>query len=435
MPHSFEPANYWETRASPRGERPALDATCDASIVVVGGGILGCSTALHMAEAGHDIALVEAHDIGCGASGRNTGFVVPSLRSSIGPDDVAGALGPDRAERLLRLVSSAGDAVFDLIRRFDITCDAEQTGWIQAAHCQAASDMLLAHLPHLERMGVAIEFRDQAAMQQMTGLPWVRGGLVLPTGGQLDPLAYVRNVADAAQRAGARLFVHSAAQSITRDGDGWRVETERGRIRAGCVLLTTNALVGHLAPALARSIVPMTVYQVVSEPLPAEVRQRILPAGAPMTDTRRHTFALRWSPDGRLMTGGLVSPGPDRRGAAVRWFSRRLRQNVPDMAALRPAYVWSGRIAVTLDALPRMIELGPNLYGAIACNGRGIALATALGRELAAWLIKGKAGNDDFVLQITPPRQIPFANMSALGAHLALPWMNIRDAGDMARDA
>lgn len=435
MPHSFEPANYWETRALPRGERPALDATCDASIVVVGGGILGCSTALHMAEAGHDITLVEAHDIGFGASGRNTGFVVPSLRSSIGPDDVAGALGPDRAERLLRLVSGAGDAVFDLIRRFDITCDAEQTGWIQAAHCQAAHDTLLARLPDLERMGVAIEFRDQAAMQQMTGLPWVRGGLFLPTGGQLDPLAYVRNVADAAQRAGARLFVHSAAQSITRDGDGWRVETERGRIRAGCVLLTTNALVGHLAPALARSIVPMTVYQVVSKPLPAEVRQRILPAGAPMTDTRRHTFALRWSPDGRLMTGGLVSPGPDRRGAAVRWFSRRLRQNVPDMAALRPAYVWSGRIAVTLDALPRMIELGPNLYGAIACNGRGIALATALGRELAAWLIKGKAGNDDFVLPITPPRQIPFANMSALGAHLALPWMNIRDAGDMARDA
>ena len=105
------------------------------------------------------------------------------------------------------------------------------------------------------------------------------------------------------------------------------------------------------------------------------------------------------------------------------------------MAALRPAYVWSGRIAVTLDALPRMIELGPNLYGAIACNGRGIALATALGRELAAWLIKGKAGNDDFVLPITPPQQIPFANMSALGAHLALPWMTIRDAGDMARDA
>ncbi|MBF9034973.1 FAD-dependent oxidoreductase [Rhodobacterales bacterium HKCCE2091] len=426
MTTTFKTTIYWADRGREAHRFAPLESDVAAEIAVIGGGILGASTALHLAEARRDVALVEAGDIGHGASGRNTGFVVPSLKSLLGPEDVERALGPVHAERLLRLVAGSGNTVFDLVDRHGIDCDAIRSGWLQAGHSEAAETMLEARLPRLRDMGVAVEFCDRARMQAMTGLPWVHGGHYLPSGGQIDPLAYVRGLAFAAERAGARVHAHSPATAIRPDGSGWRVETPRGAIRAERVILATNAMVGRLIPALARSIVPVRVFQVTSEPLPDDARRRILPAGAPVTDTRRHTFALRWSPDGRLMTGGMVPPGFDRAGAAVRRFARRLAAQVPGLGEIRPSHVWSGRIAVTLDALPRMIELAPGLHGAIGCNGRGVALTSALGRELAGWYASG--GETSFVLPITPPRPVPFARLSGLGPHLALPWLEMRDA-------
>jgi glycine/D-amino acid oxidase-like deaminating enzyme len=426
----FNSSTFWAARYPARREVPVLSQDIRTDVVIVGGGILGTSTALHLAESGQGVALIEAGEIGHGASGRNTGFVVPSLKSSLGPEDVDRVLGSVHSDRLLQLVSGSGDAVFELVRRYGIDCDAVQSGWLQAGHSADAEDMLNARLPRLDAMGVKVEFCDRDQMRAMTGLPWVHGGHFLPTGGQINPLAYVRGLAGAAEDAGAQVYAQSPATRIVQDGAGWRVETAGGCIRARRVLLATNAMAGRLAPALARSIVPVTVFQFTSEVLPEELRRHILPAGAPVTDTRRHTFALRWSPDGRLMTGGMVAPAPDRTLAAMRRFARRLERHVPGLTGIRAAHIWSGQIAVTLDALPRMIELAPGLHGAIGCNGRGIALTTVLGRELAAWY----TGNADFVLPISPPRPVPFARLSGIGPHLALPWIEMRDAMETRLD-
>lgn len=420
--------SLWEDLSDAGTQFPSLSGDSKSNLVVVGGGFLGLSTGLHAARQGLSVTILEAAEPGFGASGRNTGFVVPSLKSSIGPAEAIHDLGEVHGRRLMRLVARSGADVFDLIRDEGISCHPEQRGWLQPGHSAAAERILLSRLPALRDAGVDADFLDQDAMVAETGLPEVHGGLKVSSGGQINPLAYARGLADAAARAGVTLHSRSPALRIEAAGSRWRVETPTGSVIADRIILATNAMAPRdLAPGLKASLVPARVFQIATQVLPYELRAAILPSGAPMADTRRHTFALRWSPDGRLMTGGMAAPVPGRMEVAKRSFLHRLERWVPGLPPLKADYAWTGMIAGTLDFLPRMIKLAPNLYGAIGCNGRGVALTTALGREIAA-LCAGDQDEASFVLPVTPPRAIPLSRLSGIGPHLWLPWSNLVDA-------
>jgi glycine/D-amino acid oxidase-like deaminating enzyme len=273
---------------------------------------------------------------------------------------------------------------------------------------------------------------DAAETERRTGIAGYHGALFDPTGGQLNPLAYARGLADAAIKTGARLFEATPVTSLSRDATNWIAQTPTGSVRAGHVILTTNALVGNLMPELAESIIPTRVYQIATGVLPAEARTRILPAGAPVSDTRRHTFAVRWSPDGRLVTGGLIWPGPWSRERAARTFTRRLEHFFPHLGTVSAEFVWNGVIAATIDALPKYLSLAPGLDAAIGCNGRGVALTTSLGREIAG-LYAGTIAPRDFVLPHLPPRAVPGRGWAQIGPHVWLPWSNLRDRLETGR--
>ena len=427
-----ETGSLWEA-IGPSGRRFAsLAGEARADLVVVGGGFLGLSTALHAERAGREVVLLEAHQPGFGASGRNTGFVVPSLKSSIGPAEAEAALGAEFANRLLRLVAGSGRALFDLVRAEGIECAAEEVGWLQPGHSAAAQEVLRGRLGKLLAAGVDAVFLEREAMLAKTGLASLHGGLEVRSGGLVNPLAYARGLAEAAVRAGAAIYGDSPVKRLERVAAGWRVGTPGGGVTAPRVLLATNAMAGWLVPGLRASIVPARAFQIATEVLPAKWRERLLPAGAPVADTRRHTFALRWSPDGRLLTGGMVAFVPNRMEEARRSFLARIARFVPELPPLRAEYTWTGVIAGTPDFLPRMIEIAPGLQGAFGCSGRGVALTTALGREIAA-LAAGTVEPHDFVLPITPPRPIPFARLAGIGPHLWLPWSNFRDAREAGR--
>ncbi|MBP2557322.1 glycine/D-amino acid oxidase-like deaminating enzyme [Neorhizobium galegae] len=423
----MEVGSLWEAITPSAPKCAKLTGAVTADVVVVGAGYLGLSSALHAAEAGIDVVVLESHQPGFGASGRNTGFVVPSLKTSLGPSEVVAALGADHAERLLKLVAGSGRAVFDLIARHGIECDPVQNGWLQPAHCRAAEETLHARIPPLLAAGVDAEWLDRNAMLKRTGVPSLHGGIRVASGGQITPLAYAHGLARAAISAGVRLFGESPAKGIEPDGQGWRVMTAGGEVRARRVLMATNALIGNLLPELRASIIPARVFQIATQPLPPALRATLLPDMAPVADTRRHTFALRWSPDGRLVTGGMVPPLPGRMALARRLFANRLRRIVPDLPEIRVDYSWTGIIAGTLDFLPRMMRLKPGIDAVIGCNGRGVALTTALGREIGPWLA-GQVADADLTLPLTPPRPIPFSRISGLGPHLILPVWEARDA-------
>ncbi|QQA41969.1 NAD(P)/FAD-dependent oxidoreductase [Pelagovum pacificum] len=429
-----EIGSLWEQIAPAGPACPPLDGDRKADLVVIGGGFLGLSTALHAAKAGLDTVLLEAQEAGFGASGRNTGFVVPSLKSALGPAEVTRLMGKEHAERLLRLVAGSGRTVFDLIEQHGMDVPRAQNGWLQPGHSAAADKMLKGRLPALLEAGVDADYLDRDQMQTLSGIPGLHGGLRVKSGGQINPLAYARGLARAAQAAGATIHAGSAATALTEDGAGWRVTTPGGTVEARQVLLATNAMTGNLSRPMRNGIVPVTIFQVATQVLPDEVRARILPAMAPVADTRRHTFALRWSEDGRLITGGMVVPFGNRMERARRGFLSRIRQFCPDLPPLRAAASWTGTIAATIDALPRMVRFGPGLYGAIGCNGRGVALTSALGAEIAV-LMTGRTTEADFALPVTDPRPLPLPQLNGLAPHLWLPWSSLLDRIEAGRSA
>lgn len=405
---------------------PPLKEAATADVVVVGGGFFGLSTALHLAEGGAKTILLEAEEPGFGASGRNTGFVVPAFRTGLGPAELAAAAGPERAERLQRLVERSGDVLFDVIQRHAIDCSAENVGWLQPAHTPAFLARLAVRVEQMSARKRPVSLLSAEETDRRTGVRGYAGALFDASGGQVNPLALARGLAKAALSAGARIHGKSRVNQITRDGSGWRVRTATGEVRADRVFLATNALAGSVAEGYGRGFIPVLVHQIATSRLRPDQLATTLAGRSPLSDTRRHTFAVRLSPDGRLVTGGVVIGGPGALARATRTFSRRLTRFLPQAAPFTVDYVWNGVIAVTSNSLPHLTEIAPGLDAAIGCNGRGVALTTALGREIGG-LLSGRTAARDFVLPANPTPAIPFQRVASFGPALWLPWSNFRD--------
>ncbi len=421
-----DPATLWHATARPLPGFSALSGATEADLLVIGGGFAGLSAALHAAEAGLSVALVEAHRMAWGASGRNAGFVVPNF-AKVDPDSVRAANGA-AGERLIAMAAGSSDLVFDLIGRHRIDCDAQQVGWIQPSHSDAAFTRAQSSVRQWSALGRPVELLDAASVRALTGVSGWRGGWIDRSGGVLNPVGYARGLATAASKAGARLHEQSPVITLQRQGTDWVATTPGGSVRARRVILATNAYAGRLWPRLGRSFFPLRVFQVATGPLPLAVRARLLPGGQAVSDSRRNLFTFRFDAQNRLISGGMhvLSVGADAR--VPRAIHRRLARflDLPDLPPL--AFSWSGMASVMPDFLPRLVELGPGLIAGFACNGRGIAMSTAMGRELAGWA----AGRDISALAI-PVRSlttIPFHGLARLAPNAMLPFSIVRDRTD-----
>ncbi|MCR8548981.1 FAD-binding oxidoreductase [Salipiger sp. P9] len=418
--------SLWSAITPPGPDLPALAGEEVADIVLVGAGYLGLNTALTLAAEGVSVVLIEAQEPGFGASGRNTGFVVPTLKKALSPANVVASFGKARGEAFSRMIGGSGERLFSLVQRLGIP-DAEQTGWLQPAHSRAALESNRAQVAEWQALGFDVRLLGRGETRAMTGMPGYHGAMYIPTGGQVNPLAYARGLTRACLAAGVRIFARSAVTGIApAPGGGWRLRSAGGQVTAREVVLTTNAMVGPLCRKVDASIIPTRSFQIATQRFDAEMQARILPARAPVADTRRHLFAARWSPDGRIVGGGLVYPGPGRMARTRRRFERRFARFLPELGAVRAEYAWTGTVSVTLDGLPRLYRLGEGLWAPIACNGRGVALTTAFGHELGRFLA-GRTSAEDFVVPITQPDPVPLRAFATLGPYLWLPWSEFRD--------
>jgi glycine/D-amino acid oxidase-like deaminating enzyme len=419
--------SLWHAVGRNSKPRLAFEGPMDADLAIVGGGFSGLSTALHAAEKGLSVVVLEAEIIAWGATGRNAGFVVPNFAKR-DPDDIVAELGRERGERLVDFAAGSADLVFDLIRRHRIECDAEQSGWIQPAHSPAAFEKAKSRARQWADRGRPAVVLDRQAVRYVTGADGYFGGWTDESGGVLNPVEYARGLADAAEAAGARIFERSPVRSIDRVGSDWMLATPDGTLRAGKVVVATNAYGGALNPQLSRTYFPLKVFQIATEPLSPTVRARLLSGNQCVSDTRRNLFTFRFDADNRLISGGMNIFGPGANDRVPKAIHRRLSEHL-DLKDLPPlAYSWSGLAAVEPDFLPHLVDLGPGMIAGFACNGRGIAMTSGMGRILADWAAGAEAR--DLPIPFAPPAPIPFHNLLRHAPNALLPWSMLRDRMD-----
>ena len=425
--------SLWAATAPPAPATPVLDGDRDADLAVVGGGFTGLSTALHAAEAGASVVLLEAETIGFGASGRNNGQVIPVL-SRLEPDMMAvrypekGADGVAIGTRFAALVRDSAATTFDLIRRLDLACEAEQTGWLQPVHSPGRLRLAEQRFEAWSRHGAAVELLDEPAMRRRLGSPLYFGGLFMKTGGHINPLAFARELSRAASERGVAIHTGTPVTGMRREGTRWMLDTPRGVVRAQSVVVATNAYTNGPWDDVRRTLVPVVSWQMATRPMPDHVGRTILPGREAASDTRGDLRFFRPTADQRLVTGGALVMGWDGARRVARLVREKLLATFPQLADVGFDYVWNGHIGMTADFAPRVLELGPGAYGWAGCNGRGVALSIALGRELARHIAGADPGR--LALPFERPAPRPFHAVLRGAAPFMLAryrWLDARD--------
>lgn len=385
----------WRTTAQETFSAPRFKGERSTDLAILGGGFTGCSAALAAAGQGADVTLLEAETIGHGGSGRNVGLVNAGLW--LPPDSVCGTLGAAAGERLNLALAAAPDEVFGLIDSFGIACEPVRHGTLQLAHAESGVRQLNKRHAQMARRGAPVELLDDTVARARTGSAAFGGGLFDPRAGTVQPLAYARGLARAAAETGAHLYENSRVLSAEHRGGRWVIRTETGKLRARALLVATNAYHENVAQLEMPRVPVVNFFQMATEPLSDNKARDILPGGEGCWDTGLIMTSVRRDRAGRVILGGMG----DDSTLHGDWARRKLARLFPQIEECEIRHAWSGRISMTADHLPRILQIGPSGYAVFGYSGRGIAPGTLFGRCAARAILTG----DETDLPIAPVRE------------------------------
>jgi glycine/D-amino acid oxidase-like deaminating enzyme len=398
------PPSLYAATAVPPLQLPPLAADRNVPVAIIGGGFAGLSTALQLAEQGVEAVVLEAREPGWGASGNNGGQLNPGLK--LDPDTIEQKFGGDLAARMIAFSYNTPVFTLDLIRRLGIACDARQNGTLRAAYRENHARAVETTAAQCIRRGMPVRLLDRDELRQMTGTDRYIRAMFDARGGDVHPLNYARGLARAALAAGAAIYGQTPAISLARAGTRWRIETPRAIVRADKVLIATNGFTGNLWPGLGRTIVPLFSSIAATAPLPDSVAREIMPARPVLYESGHITVYYRIDTSNRLLMGGRGPMHWIRDANAVAYLMRYAERLWPALRGIAWTHGWNSRLAMTADHYPHVHEPAPGLLAYLGCNGRGVALATAMGQQLAKRLIGGESTEID--MPITPIRLIRF---------------------------
>ena len=400
------PLPSWDKASrEPPAPRTALSEGLQADAIVIGAGITGSSTALHLARAGKRVVQLEAREPGWGASGRAYGNVVPV--SKHGEDRLRRIYGPERGGRLGAALAAGPEMVRSLLAEFDIGALYHGGGWLLAAHTPRAEIELKQRARRCAESGSGVSWHDARETADLIGSAFYRGCLHDPRALAIDALTYARGLARAAREVGVAQFCDSPATRIDRAGAGaWRVSTPTGEVVGGSVFICTNAYSDDgLWPGLARTVVPVRGYSAVTRPFEDGALDHVLPRRHFLTDTRHLWSGIRKVSGNRLHLGvGGPALGKSAR-ADLAGAARRVKMVFPDLAPVEWEEHWSGWVALTANQLPRILGLDHGVWAALGYTGRGLSFATILGRELSK--LADGAASDEAILPVERMRPLP----------------------------
>jgi gamma-glutamylputrescine oxidase len=398
-----------------------LEEGVEADVCVVGGGYTGLSAALHLAEAGFAVALVEAQRVGWGASGRNGGQVGSGQRRD--QAWLERQFGEARARALWDMAEEAKALVRALVARHGIGCDlrpgiihaAHRAGYVAEYHAEA--EMLA------RRYGYdLVEPLDRDGLRALLGSEAYFGGAIDRGGAHLHALDYALGLARAAAGAGVRIFERSRATAI----EGTEVRTTGGRVRARFVLVACNGYLGGLVPAVAARVMPINNFIVTTAPLGAARARALIPSGAAVADSRFVVNYFRLTADDRLLFGGGESYGWRFPADIAGLVRPRMLGVFPDLADVAIEQAWGGTLAITVNRMPAFQRLAPGVFSAAGYSGHGVALATLAGK-LMAEAVQGTAERFDLFADLPQPAFPGGAALRWPLLVLAMSWYGLRD--------
>jgi len=367
-------------------DRPLPD---EADVVVVGGGYTGMSAARQLARQGARVTLVEANELGYGASTRNGGIVHPGYKWA--PHELIERYGDETGRALFRETLDGYRYLKQLILDEQIEADFFEHGHLELAYAPAHIGALREAQRALTDAGVECSFVPRERLREEIGSGAYHGALAVEGSGGLHPARYFAGLLAAAVRAGADLHEGVRATAVRPQPDGRSVvETTSGPILARDVLVGTNGYTDGLVPGLRRRVIPIGSYIIATEPLPEILARELSPKGRVFFDTKNFLYYWRLTADRRMVFGGRASFIPTTVDRTARILHRGLVEVHPQLRDVRIDYAWGGTLAFTFDRMPHVGRMGGVTY-ALGCCGTGVALMTHLGYKVAEWLGGGPA--------------------------------------------
>lgn len=400
---------YWWEAAPRPPRREALPK--EADVAVVGAGFTGLSAALALARAGRKVAVLEAGLPGSGASSRNGGMVGSGHR--VGFAQASALYGPELARALLREGKAALDFTTRLIEEERVDCDFSRCGRFRGAWTAGHYEAMEREAEVQAReAGVEMLLVPKAEVGREVATERYQGGCLFPSHGGLHPGKFHNGLLALAEAAGAGVFAEAPVLSIARAGSGYRIETGRGGLAAGQVLVATNGYQRpgpgiRPTPDLARRLVPVGSFLIATEPLGRNRVRSLIPGGRMIVETRSRHCYYRASPDGeRLVIGGRAALHPAAStGRSGPRLLRILQDLFPELRGVRVTHSWRGSVAMSRDGLPHLGQDREGLWYALGYSGSGVAMAPYLGHKAALKLLGDAAGDSPF--EKTPFRAVP----------------------------
>ena len=424
----YERACSWYAATSnARTSRHALDGQFHHQVVVIGAGFTGLNVAIELAERGLDVAVLEAQEVGWGASGRNGGQVVTGFNKSL--QELGRLVPKDDIQRLWDMADEGKRIIQSRIEAYGIEC-GYKAGYMYTAVKRGHEVWLKKLLEGWQGHGyTAARWLGRDETRALVDCPHYRGGIFDEENGHLHPLNYALGLGDAAERAGAAIYERSPALALDV-GAKTAIKTPEGHLTADFVVLAGNALLGPISSTVAREVIPqiapVATYIIATEPMSPERAEAIIPGDIAVSDIMYVVNYYRRSHDHRILFGG----GLDWSGLAVGDVAGRMQRAMfkwlPATRGLDVEFCWGGYVDMTINRLPSLGRVGPNVFYAHGFSGNGLTLTGIAGRVVAE-AVAGTASRFDVFARIPhkafpggPHLRQPIATLGAL-------WYKMKD--------
>lgn len=417
------PDSWYAASANPAPAHPRLEGEAKADVCVVGGGFTGLSAALHLAERGYDVALIEAERIGWGASGRNGGQICTGF--SKGMEIVEERVGKEAARICWTMTEEAKTLIRERVERHNIDC-ALKWGYLHAANKPSSMEELRHYQESLASYGYEdTKLLDRLALAERLKSPVYHGALWEGGAGHFHTLNYALGLAAAALEAGVAIYEDSPVERIAT-GPQPAAYTADGVVRAKHMVLAGNAYLGPVSRPLYRRIMPVASYVLATEPLGETGAQATIPGDDAVSDTNFIVDYFRLTEDRRMLFGGRASYSQIRPRDLFAFMRPRLLKVFPQLADARIDYCWEGNIGITVDRMPDIGRLDGDVWYAQGYSGHGVALAGMYGKIIAE-AIAGQAERFDLMKRFRHP-PFPGGKLRTPLLVLAMLWYRMRDA-------